>query len=140
MFPTAIPFRREVWDISAVHIELRNVLDSRGANLQKHCSHGVINTLAHGLLEETENSQAAVEMARAIIAAGRLRRTDLNNSPTTQSSTPSAMIDHAGAHAASGELAHKISMPLKESDKKVSRYSRESWMNFIDNYTQISRQ
>ena len=89
MFPPQYYLGKKVCDLPAVHIELRDVLDSHGANLQQHSSHRVINTLSHGLYEETEDTQAAVEMARAIIAAGHRPRTDLNNQPASQSSAPS---------------------------------------------------
>lgn len=80
-----------------MHNELYKFLDSCSANLQQHSSHRFINTLAHRLYGETEDTRAAVEIARAIIAAVNRPQTDLNNSPTTQLSTSSTVIDHRGA-------------------------------------------
>ena len=139
MFPPAVLFGKEICDLPAVHIELRDFLDSRGANLQQHSSHRVINTLAHGLYEETEDTQAAMEMARAIIAAGRRPRTDLNNQPASQSSAPYRTTETLGTHASVGKPAHNIAMRPKERDKKFSGDLGESWMEFVDEYSQISR-
>lgn len=139
MFPPAVLFGKELCDLSAVHIELRNVLDSRGANLRQHSSHRVINTLGHGLYEETEDTQAAVEMARAIVAAGRRPRTHLSNQPGSQSCTPGTNIDTTEGHARVGELARNITMRLKEREKTFSADLGESWVEFVDEYSHISR-
>ena len=80
MFPPASLFRQEICDLPAVHIELRNFLDERGANLQQRSSHRVVMTLAHGFYEETEDTQAAVEIVREIITAGRRRRPNSSGS------------------------------------------------------------
>lgn len=112
MFPPAALVGKETRDLPAVHIELCDFLDSRGANLQQPSSHLVIDTFAHGLYEEAEDTQAAVEMARAIIAAGRRLRTHLNNQPVSQSSAPSRTTETPGTHASVGKLSHNISMRL----------------------------
>ena len=58
----------------------------------------MIKTFAHGLYEETVNTQAAVEMAGVIIAAGRRPRTDLSNQSGSQSSTPQTNINTTEEH------------------------------------------
>lgn len=121
-----------------MHNELRNFLDSCSANLQQHSSHQFINTLAHGLYGEMEGTRAAVDTTWAMIAAVHRHRTDLNNSPTAQSSTPSTRIYHAEAHPAPGKLAQNISKRLKERVKKFSGDWEESCMEFLDEYTHIN--
>ena len=117
LFPPAVLFGKEICNLPAVHIELRNVLDSRGANLPQHSSHRVIKTLAHGLYEETEDTQEAVEMARAVIAAGRHPRADLTNEAPSQSSVPSAHAFNDGSRATAGRLAHNVAMPKRKIEE-----------------------
>ena len=76
MFPRASLFCEEICDLPAVFIDPRNFWDERGANLQQHSSHRVVMTLAHGLYEEAEDTQAAIEMAPEIVAAGRRPRSN----------------------------------------------------------------
>ena len=116
MFPPASLFRQEICDLPAVHIELRNFLDAKGANLAQHSSHRVVMTLAHGLYEETEDTQAAIEMAREIVAAGRRQRVQAPSSSShgEQSSVPRT----SGSFSTSTEkVAHNVAMRMKENEK-----------------------
>lgn len=81
LFPPAVRFGKSTCNLPAAHIAVRNFLDSRGANLPQLSSHGGMNTLAHGLYEETEDTQAGVEIAGFVIAAERRPRAYLNNQP-----------------------------------------------------------
>ena len=107
MFPTASLFRREICDLPTVHIELRNFLDERGTNLQQYSSHRAVMTLAHGLYEETEDKQAAVEIAREIVAAGRHRRPNSSGSNRREETSPASYVTHAtSTNLASPEQMH----------------------------------
>ena len=47
MFPPADLFSKELCELPAVYTELRNFLDSHGANMQQHSSRRIMMTLAH---------------------------------------------------------------------------------------------
>lgn len=53
---------KEMFDMPIVWIEMRDFLDSRGANLGKHLLLLLIMTLAHGLYTKGEHREAAIEM------------------------------------------------------------------------------
>lgn len=134
MFPPDLLFREEICDLPAVHIELRNFLDERGANLRQHSSHRVVMKLAHGLYEEAEDTQAAIEMAREIVAAGLRPRS------TTSGSSSSQMTKATSTNIAFPEkTAHNVAMRLREKDKTFSSDLGESWMEYVDEYLQLSR-
>ena len=78
-------------------------------------------------------------MARAVIAAGYRPRADLTNQAPSQSSAPSAHAANDVFRATAGKLAHNIAMRLKEREKKFSGDLGESWMEFVNEYSQISR-
>ncbi|CDF36767.1 unnamed protein product [Chondrus crispus] len=138
MFPPASLFRQEICDLPAVHIELRNFLDAKGANLAQHSSHRVVMTLAHGLYEETEDTQAAIEMAREIIAAGRRQRPHAPSSSSHGEQSPVPRT--SGSFSTPTEkVAHNVAMRMKEKEKKFSGDLGESWMEYVDDYLQISR-
>lgn len=143
MFPPASLFAKEICDLPAVWKELRDFLDRRGANLQQHSSHRVINTLAHGLYEEPEDTQAAIDIAKEIVAAGRRPRHDLNRYASHSSSSGTVapqMNQSASPHGTSAEkLAHNVAMRLRDNEKKFSGELGDSWMEFVDEYLQMSR-
>ena len=141
MLPPTSLFREEICDLPAVFIELRNFLDERGTNLQQHSSHRVVMTLAHGLYEEAEDTQAAIEMAREIVAAGRRPRSTASRSnrreetqQASQATTPTS-TNYPSAES----VAHNVSMRLKDSDKTFSRDLGDSWMEYVDDYLQLCR-
>lgn len=138
MFPSASLFRQEICDLLAVHIELRNFLDAKEANLEQNFSHRVVMTLAHGLYEEAEDTQAAVEMAREIIAAGHRQRPHAPSSSSHAEQSPVPRT--SGSFSTSTEkIAHNVSMRMKENDKTFSGDFGESWMEYVDDYLQVSR-
>lgn len=141
MFPPASLFSKEMCDIPAVHSELRDFLDSRGANLQQHSSHRIIMTLAHSLYEEPEDTQVAIEIAQSIIVAGRRVRTDLTRQSQLNQAPASLTAGASGAHHGTNaeRLAHNVAMRLKDKDKKFSGDLGESWMEFVDDYLQMCR-
>lgn len=77
MFPPADFISKELCEFPAIYTELRNFLDSHGANMQQHSSRRIMITLAHNMYEEQEDQHAAVGIVTDIMAAGRRIRTDL---------------------------------------------------------------
>lgn len=64
-------------------------MDARGANMKQHSSIRVIMTFAHGIYEESEDRDAAVEMALLILESSRRVRADLRISePELTQTTP----------------------------------------------------
>lgn len=138
LFPPASLFAKEICDIPSVWVELRNFLDSRGAGLTQHSSRRVILTLAHGLYEEVEDREAAVETAQLIIAAARRVRSDLRTDerPSAQPSAP--VQNNLGGQNGIDRRAHDVGMRLKDSDKKFTGELGESWMDYVDEYQQVA--
>lgn len=122
MCPPASLFRQEICDLPAVHIELQNVLDTMGANLAQLSSHRVIMTLAHGLYEEREDSQAAIETAREIIATCRRPRSTNAQSSIHKNGRENSQPVSApsSSHVHTKKRAHNFSISIKDRDKKFS--------------------
>ena len=141
MFPPASLFQQQICDLPAVHIELRNFLDSRGGNLEQHSSHHVVMTLAHVLYEEPEYTQAAIDMARDIVAAGRRSRSNTPGSSRRGLSQPISQSTNMASpnHTSSEKVAHNVAMRLKDKDQKFSGDLGESWMEYVDDYLQLCR-
>ena len=116
MFPPASLFRQEICDLPAVHIELRSFLDAKGANLAQHASNRMLMTLAHGLYEETEDTQAAIEMAREIVAAGRRQRVHAPSSSSHVAKSP-VQKTSASFSTPTEKVAHKVAMRMKGNEK-----------------------
>lgn len=140
LFPPVSLFAKEICDLPSVWVELRNFLNARGASLQQHSSRRVIMTLGHGIYDDTDDRDAAVQMAQLIIAQRRKVRADLQEK-TSHATT--STVSHPGPSAsADGErskLAHNIAMRLKDYDKKFSGELGECWMDYVDEYSQIAR-
>ena len=133
MFPPASLFREEICDLLAVHIELRKFLDAKGANLAQHSSHRVVMTLGHGLYEEIEDTQAAIEMARKIAAAGRRQRVQTPSFSSHGEQSPAPRT--SGSFSTPTEkVAHNVAMRIKENENKFSGDLGESWMEYVDDY------
>ena len=138
MFPPPSLFRQEICDLPAVHIELRNVLGAKGANLAQHSSHRVVMTLAHGLCEETEDTQAAIEMAREIVAAGRRQRVQTPSSSSHGEQSPAPRTS-GSVSTPTEKVAHNVAMGMTENEKKFSGDLGESGMEYVDDYLQVCR-
>ena len=141
MFPPASLFQQEICDLPAVHIELRNFLDSRGGNLEQHSSHRGVVTLAHGLYEEPEDTQAAIDMAREIVAAGCRSRSNAPGSSRRGLSQPISQSTNVTSpnHTSSEKVAHNVAVRLKDKEKKFSGDLGESWMEYVNDYLQLCR-
>lgn len=139
MVPPASLFSKEICDLSAVHTELRDFLDSRGANLQQHSSHRITMTLAHSLYEEPEDTQAAVETARATVAVGHRTRSDFSRQSGQAPPPVTASASTIPHGTTTDRLAHNVAMRLKHNENKFSGDLGECWMEFVDEYLQISR-
>ena len=131
MYPPAVLFGQEIRDLAAIYTELRDFLDSRGANMNQHSSRRVIMTLATNLYEEQEDTLAATEIVQEVIVAERRRNTATT---TTNAPTPAvASTSHASPSDLSTErVAHNVAMRLKDSEKKFSVDLGENWMEFVD--------
>lgn len=95
-------------------------------------------TLANGIYDDPEDRDAAMQIAQIaqlIVASGCKVRTDL------QESTP-IIVETTDSNANNGNasrLAHKIAMRLKDSDKKFSGDLGKCWMDYVDEYSQVTR-
>lgn len=88
LFPPASLFAKEICDTPTVWVDLRNFLNALGANLAPQSSRRVICTLAHGLYDDAEDRQAAVETSNLIVASERRVRSDgRNNTPSSVSNS-----------------------------------------------------
>ena len=114
MFPHASLFRLEICDIPAALIELRNFLDRRGGILQQNTPHRVVMTSAHGLYEEAEDTQAAIEMAREIVAAGRRPRSSASCSNRMEEIQPGSQVTlpTSTKYTAAENVAHNVAMSV----------------------------
>ena len=138
MYPPAILFGQKIRDLPGIYTELRDFLDSRGANMNQHSSRRVMMTLATNLYEEQEDTLAATEIVQEVIAAGRRRNTASTN---TNVPTPTVTsTSHASPSDLSTErVAHNVTMRLKDNEKKFSGDLGENWMEFVDEYSQVAR-
>ena len=71
LLPPAQMFGDPIRVMPTIYSGLRDWLNAKGANLTQHSSRRVIMTLASSLYRESENREAAMDIARGIIAAGR---------------------------------------------------------------------
>ena len=112
----AFLFRQEICDLPAVHMELRDFLDAKGANFAQHSSHHVVVALAHGLYEETEDTQAAIEMAREIIFASLRQRV---HAPSSSSHGEQSLVPRTSGSCSTPteKVAHNVAMSMKENEK-----------------------
>lgn len=136
MYPPVSLFAEDLFKIPSIFKSLRDFLDSRGANLQQHTSRRIMLTLASQLYEEREDTQAAMEIANLLVAAGRrTRRTDTETNPPSKS-TPANIPFTSVPH---NKAAHNVAMRLKDRENKFSGSLEESWMEYVDEYMQICR-
>ena len=87
-------------------------------------------TLPYGIYEEPEDTQAAIDMAREIVAAGRRSRSNAPGSSKRGLSQPIPQSTNVTSpnHTSSEKVAHNVAMRLKDKDKKLSGDLGESWM------------
>lgn len=139
LFIPASLFTKEICDLSPVWVEIRNFINSRGANLQNHSSRRVILTLAHGIYDDAEDLDAALQTAQLIFAAGRKVRSDLKNQETILIETTDSGNGGSSNMSNGSRLARDIAMRLKDSDKKFPGDFGEYWMDFVGDYSQVAR-
>ena len=98
-------------------------------------------TLAHGLYEEAEDTQAAIKMPREIVAAGRRLRSTASRSnrrEETQQASPATTATSTN-YSSAEKNAHNVGMRLKDRDKKFSGDLSDSWMEYVDDCLQLCR-
>ena len=137
MFPPADLFSNELRSLPSAYSELRNFLDSRGASMTQHSSRRIKMTLAHYLYEEQEDKQAAVHIVQLIIASDRRNRDQ--SSETKVTPAPVSSSSRCPGASSIDKIAHNVAMRLKDKDRKFSGAIGECWMEFVDEYQQISR-
>lgn len=137
MFPPADLFCKELRSLPSVYSELRNFLDSRGARMTQHSSRRIMMTLAHNLYEEQVDKQAAVDIVQLFIASGRRNRDQ--SSETQIAPAPVSPSSQSPGASSIDKIAHNVAMRLKDKDRKFSGAIGECWMEFVDEYKQISR-
>lgn len=140
MFPPASLFSKELCDLAVLHSSLRDFLDSRGANLQQHSSRRIMMTLATAVYDEPEDQQAAKEIVTDIISQGRRNRlASSRHQDTVSLSNLSSSAPESSTPSSSDRVAHNVAMRLKDTNSKFSGELGQSWMEYVDEYTQICR-
>ena len=141
-FAPATLFHSDVVALPSFYREFRRFLDRYGASLTQHSSHRAIMTIATDLYEDQEDVNAATEMAKAIVMAGRRTSPQNLDRQTGENSSAVRSTNQIGGSAGNGlgdKTAHNIAMRLKERDKKFSGDLGESWAEYVADYEQISR-
>ena len=126
MYPLTVLFSQEIRDLPAIYSELRDFLDSRGANMTQHSSRRVMMTLSTSLYEEQEDTLAATEILDEAIAAGR-RRNTLTSTLNVPAPAVASTLHGSPSDISADRLAHNryvphalryIGMRLKDNKKK----------------------
>eukprot|EP00171_Calliarthron_tuberculosum_P003360 IDg3360t1 len=99
----------------SVYAGLRDWLNSKGANLTQHSTPCIIITLAGSFYDESEDHEAALEIAGRLVAEGR-------SSSRARTST----IAGGG-------------MRFKERDSKFSGDIGQSWIEYVAEFQQVAR-
>ena len=137
MFSPAELFYKELCELPAVLTEIKNFLDSRGANMRQHSSKRIMTTVANNICEDQEDCHAAVDILTEILAAGRRVRADISQTDNNSHETPQATTRQAPSTSAPDIGAQNVVMRLTERDKKLSRELGETWMDFVAEYMQV---
>lgn len=99
--------------------------------------------LAHELYEETEDTQAAIEMPREIVAADRRPRSNPSSASNQRSAgtdaQPISTSTFAATNTSPEKLAHNVVMRLKDECNKFYGDFGQSWMKYVDEHLQICR-
>eukprot|EP00171_Calliarthron_tuberculosum_P018940 IDg18940t1 len=142
MYPPAFLFSPKIMAMPSLYASLRDWLNSKGANLTQHSTRRVIMTLAGSLYDESEDREAALEIAGQLVAQGR-RSTRTGTSTTAggggDSSTVHTVNQPATASSKEDRTAHNIGMRFKEKDSKFSGDIGQSWIEYVAEYQQVSR-
>lgn len=137
MFPPAHLFSDEIKEIPSVWVELRKHLDTNGTTLPQHSSRRIILTLAHGLYEDAEDREAAIAIANSIVAEGRRPRPQSDDS-ALPSGRPPDPTENAFRSLSTDRVAHNVAIRLKDNQKKFNGDLGECWLEYVDEYEQIS--
>lgn len=117
---------REICDLTSVWIELTNVLTTRDARFPQNYSHHVINKLANGLYDESEDRKAYIETAQIIMPAGHPMRPDPQNTEPVPGVQQNSDTQSRCGGWYFTRLVHDICKRLKDSEK-ISRASSGSF-------------
>eukprot|EP00171_Calliarthron_tuberculosum_P023415 IDg23415t1 len=141
MYPPAVLFSPKLMAMPAVHSSLRDWLNSRGANLAIHSTRRVIMTLASSLYDESEDREAAMEIAGQIVAEGRRssRSTAAATSTGVEVTTRSNIGAASGFQPREDKTAHNMGMRFRDKDTKFSGDIGQSWMEYVAEYQQVAR-
>eukprot|EP00171_Calliarthron_tuberculosum_P023645 IDg23645t1 len=141
MYPPAVLFSPKIMAMPSIYSSLRDWLNGRGANLAKHSTRRVIMTLASSLYDESDDREAAMEIAGQIVAEGRrsTRSTIAGTSAGAAESTRSNTGSASGAPGREDRTAHNIGMRFKEKESKFSGDIGQSWIEYVAEYQQVAR-
>lgn len=141
MYPPATLFDISLRSIPTVYTNLRDWLNSKGANLRQHSSRRVMMTLATSLYDEAEDREAAITIATEIIADGRRsrRNTDTQHSNHNTGSNGTQRTTLSGSSGNTEQVAHRIAMRFKDDSAKFSGSIGECWGEFVAEYQQVAR-
>lgn len=79
LFPSGVLFSKEICYLPTVWVDLRYLLDSKGAVLAQHYSSRVIMILSYGLYDDVEDRKEVVKTAQIILEASHGVSEDLRN-------------------------------------------------------------
>lgn len=71
LFSSVVLFGPNIQNLRGMNAKLRDFLNKKGCNISQHPFRKTINTLADQLYDEAEERAVAVEMTKAIVAAGK---------------------------------------------------------------------
>lgn len=126
-----------------IWVQLRNFLDADGAGMSQHSSRLVIITLTHGLYDEEKDLDVSLETTQIIIESSSLLRYYLRNTDAPYPSHITTGNDSDNVQVHQGHqwyvlISHNIWMRWKDADKNFSGDIGEFWMDYVNNYFQVS--
>ncbi len=122
MFPPATLFHPAIQTMPAIYPALRNWLNQNGSALTPHSSHRIIMTLASSVYSDSEDTNAAMEIAREMTARSRTRPTLLvqSNTQTAPENGYSGPSGLTGRRTESHKVAHNIAMRFRQDSSKFT--------------------
>lgn len=120
-------------------MELQKFVDTHGSALGQHSSRRTILTLAYSIYENDEDGEAAINIANTIIADGRRPRSHTSGDTSLPPGLPTDVeIDLSSRTPSTDHIYHNVAMRLKENQKKFNSDLGEGWIEYVDEYEQVS--
>eukprot|EP00171_Calliarthron_tuberculosum_P002991 IDg2991t1 len=137
MFPPADLFAPDILAFPAVYSSLRDWLNKNGANIPLHSTRRILLQLAQGLYDDNEETVAAVDIVKSVISRGRSSGAAAPATSTLITTDSSRQGTGDGENAS--KVAHNIAMRFRENSAKFSGDIGESWIEYVAEYLQVSR-